>query len=204
MGHRSFGSVRVVLGFLAALVAVAATPRVSAAQPPIPVATFTTPPPPQSFIGEPVTFTVSFDNTSSTATGYGPYIDLMLPSTGADGNDGITFTGATYLGAPVTATVLTFDAFGHATHPYARDNTGAPLIVTGTPGNQLVVFQLPFGSFTPTQPPADVLVTTALSNLADANFALNIQARGGFQYGADALDNPTTDPSIIGSFANTQ
>ncbi len=203
MGHRSFGSVRVVLGFLAALVAVAATPRVSAAQPPIPVATFTTPPPPQSFIGEPVTFTVSFDNTSSTATGYGPYIDLMLPSTGADGNDGITFTGATYLGAPVTATVLTFDAFGHATHPYARDNTGAPLIVTGTPGNQLVVLQLPFGSFTPTQPPADVLVTTALSNLADANFALNIQARGGFQYGADALDNPTTDPSIIGSFANT-
>src|SRR5262249_7058087 len=34
---------------------------------------------------------------------------------------------------------------------------------------------------------------------------LTVQARGGFQYGADALDNPTppgNDPSVIGSYGN--
>ena len=56
---------------------------------------------------------VTFDNTGS-ATGYGPFIDLVLPTTGNDGagaatDDGITFVSATYLGAPVTSVVLTFD-----------------------------------------------------------------------------------------------
>src|SRR5262245_36241560 len=65
--------------------------------------------PSQSLIGENLSFTVRFDNTSPTDVGYGPYVDLYLPATGIDGrvsapNDGITFVGATYLGAPVQAT----------------------------------------------------------------------------------------------------
>ncbi len=45
-------------------------------------------------------------------------------------------------------------------------------------------------------------MTASLSNLADTNAALNIQAVPGFRYGNDALDNPTLpDPSLIGSAA---
>lgn len=157
-------------------------------------------------IGTPLVFTVSFDNASPTQAGYGPYIDLILPATGADGagaaaDDGITFVSASYLGQPVVATAITFNASGQATHPYAVTSLGAPLVVTGTPGDQLVVLQLPFGSFTPDQPPAPVVVTTALSNLADAGFPLSPQVRGGFQFGNTPLNDPATDPSVFGTFA---
>ena len=46
--------------------------------------------PDEILIGSDFSFDVEFKNTGS-ATGYGPYIDVILPSTGADGNDGITF-----------------------------------------------------------------------------------------------------------------
>ena len=41
-----------------------------------------------------------------------------------------------------------------------------------------------------------------MSNLADTAFSnsspdLTIQARGGFQFGNDSLDNPTTDPTLV-------
>lgn len=173
-----------------------------------PVATATVTPPASPLIGDPLVFPVSFDNTGST-TGYGPFIDLILPATGADGagaatDDGITFVSATYLGVPVTAVTMTFDAGGNATHPYAKTAAGAAVVVTGTPGDQLVVLQLPFGSFTAPQPAATVQVTTTLSPLADAGTALNIRARGGFQYGADPLDNPPSDPSLLGAFTANQ
>ena len=73
------------------------------------------------------------------------------------------------------------------------------MIITGTPGDQLVVLQLPFGSFTPGQPTATVDVKAMVSPLADVGFALNFQAPGGFALGNDPLDNPTVDPSIFGS-----
>ena len=76
-------------------------------------------------------------------------------------------------------------------------------MVTGTPGDQLVVFQLPFGSFTPDQPQAAINFSAQLSNLADVGTPLNIQTRAGFQYGNDALDNPTSDPSLLGTLNST-
>lgn len=181
---------------------------------PSPVAAQTNPVPVASIVGLPAdlligeshTFTVSFDNTHPTQPGFGPYVDLVLPSTGADGagsavDDGITFVSATYLGVPVTSTVLTFNGSGNATHPYAVNASGTPLVVTGTPGDQLVVLQLPFGSFTADQPAAALAVTVAMSNQADAGAALTVRARGGFRYGRDALDNPPADPSTVGSYA---
>ena len=99
----------------------------------------------------------------------------------------------------MTTTVLTFDANGHATHPYAKDSSGNSVIVNGTPGDQLVVFQLPFGSFTPGQTPATITFDAHVSNLANLNVPLNVKADGGFQYGNDPLDNPTVDPTIIGA-----
>ena len=76
-------------------------------------------------------------------------------------------------------------------------------MVTGTPGDQLVVFQLPFGSFTPNQPAATINFSAQLSNLADVGTPLNVQARAGFQYGNDALDNPVSDPSLLGTLNST-
>jgi hypothetical protein len=128
-------------------------------------------------LGQDFTFTVTFDNTGPPGdTGYGPFIDLIFPVIGVDGagaatDDGIDFLGATYLGQPLVAVELTFPSGGggYVNHPYAvAPGTGAPLQVCGTPGNKLVVLQLPFGSFATNQPSAEVEVSAHLSNLADA------------------------------------
>ncbi|PWH17984.1 MAG: hypothetical protein DDG59_07150, partial [Anaerolineae bacterium] len=154
--------------------------------------------PAEAFIGSNVTFTVTFDNTD-TVPGYGPLIDLILPTNGADGAqntnlplDGLTFVSATYLGVNVENTVLTFSGSGGVTcvnHPYMVDNTGNPIQVCGDAGDTLVALRLPFGSFTPDQPPVTVNVTVAMSNLADLGTPLTIQARGGYQFGYTPLND---------------
>ncbi|MGQ9833700.1 MAG: hypothetical protein ACUVRJ_07880, partial [Candidatus Villigracilaceae bacterium] len=92
--------------------------------------------PDTAFIGSSVNFTVTFDNLDPSAPGYGPLIDLILPTNGADGAqntstplDGLSFVSATYLGVPVESTVLTFPDLGGVTcvnHPYMVDGSGAP------------------------------------------------------------------------------
>jgi uncharacterized repeat protein (TIGR01451 family) len=156
--------------------------------------------PASALIGTHVNLSVDFRNASPTDAGYGPYVDVVLPATGEDGNDGLSYASGsgTYLGTAVTTTVLTFDAQGHATHPYARDASGHLVIVNGTPGDQLVVFQLPFGSFTPGQPDAIINFQANLSNLADLNVPLTIQTDGGFQYG----DSATGATSVLGSVSS--
>ena len=66
--------------------------------------------------------TISFDNTHASDVGFGPYVDLILPS-GIDGDDtpldqsdddGVTFNSATFLGIPLVATQIVFDAAGEA------------------------------------------------------------------------------------------
>ncbi|WP_052949711.1 VCBS domain-containing protein [Dyella japonica] len=157
-------------------------------------------------LGDQVTFTASFTNTS-TQDGYAPFIDLFFPATGKDGDDGVSFVSATYLGRPVTAYVITFDASGNAVHPLAKDATGQAVVLHAAnyglrPGDELVVLQLPYASVGSAQPSVDVQVTAHLSNLADTAFSngspnLSILAQGGFQFGNDSLDNPTQDPSLI-------
>lgn len=169
----------------------------------VPAVTLNVPTP--TFIGSAVTFTASFDNASATDTGYGPFVDLIFPVNGADGatsspQDGLSFTGASYLGTSVTSTVLPFPPGTAPTcvaHPYAVDSSGNPLQVCGTPGDALVVLQLPFGSFTPTQPSAVISVTANLSNLADAGTSLPIKARAGFQFGDSPVNDYPTDPTIV-------
>jgi len=171
-------------------------------------------------IGNSFGFSVAFDNTSTNLTGYGPFIDIAYDATGVDGiapgtnaatqfdGIGIPASGAiTYLGLPVTYQILTFDNAANGgrgiLHPYAVDSNGAPVYVKTTNygvgftnGDQLVVAQLPFGSFTPTQPTATLAIQANMSNLADVNVPLMIAARGGFQFGNDPLANPSVDPSL--------
>jgi LPXTG-site transpeptidase (sortase) family protein len=163
--------------------------------------------PAEAFIGSTVNFTVTFDNTD-TVPGYGPLIDLIIPHNGADGNqntnpplDGLTFISATYLGVNVENTVLTFPGSGGVTcvnHPYLVNSSGNPVQVCGNAGDTFVALRLPFGSFTPDQPPVTVNVTVAMSNLADLGTPLTIQARGGYQFGYTPLNDWCCgdDPSL--------
>ncbi len=171
---------------------------------PTPVATLDVPA--RTMIGEQMRFTVTFDNTSATDTGYGPFIDLVFPVNGADGAagtdtpDGMDFVDATYLGASLEKYVLSFPDDGGGTgcvdHPLLVDTNHIPLQVCGTAGDKLVVLRLPFGSVVPDQPAITVDVTADLSNLADLGVPLTVHARGGFEFGADPLDNPCCDPVI--------
>ncbi|MFJ4064468.1 VCBS domain-containing protein [Pseudomonas sp. NPDC089996] len=159
-------------------------------------------------LGEQFNFTVSFSNPS-TQEGYAPFIDLFMPATGRDGDDGATFVSATYLGQAVNSFVITFDANGNATHPLAKDASGNALVINAAsvgmkPGDQMVVLQLPYASVTNGQPSIDVQITAQLSNLADTTYSdgapnLTINTRAGFEYGNDSLNNPTQDPSLVES-----
>ena len=209
-----FSSIRSVVRLTALLLvvmaaAVALLPLGAAADAvPVPVAALDVPT--EAFIGADIDFTVTFDNAAANPAdaGYGPYIDLFLPKSGIDGatpppgNDGITFNTAAYLGEPVASVLLDCPAGGTATHPL----TGLAVTCPATPANytgaapyvwQLVVLELPFGSFVPDQPPAAILVSASMSDWADVGKSLPIEAAAGFRYGADPLDNPGSDPPIV-------
>ena len=156
-----------------------------------------------SFIGENVDLTIGFDNTDANATGYGPFILFYIDSSGADGDDGLTFNSASYLGAAVTTqppitltgsnlTETTFTVFGveqTVTHPTDFGE-----------GDTLVVMQLPFGSFVADQPQADINVSLNGNINSDLTTPINLQTQGGFVFGNTPTDesaaDPPTDPPI--------
>ncbi|MEM6465437.1 MAG: LEPR-XLL domain-containing protein, partial [Pseudomonadota bacterium] len=147
-----------------------------------------------------VPLVLTFSNPDAEGDpGFDPYVDLILPTTGTDGDDGITFDRATFLGTTLTPISIVFDGAGQAAHPLAVDTNGDPIIVTGNPGDTLLVFDLPYGSFTAGQPAVDIEVFVDISPDADLNAGLAISANGGFALGCDELDNPATDPSTIGT-----
>ncbi|AGI24460.1 outer membrane adhesin like protein [Pseudomonas sp. ATCC 13867] len=163
-------------------------------------------PSPDVLLGDSFNFNIDLRNSSSQV-GFAPYIDLFLPATGKDGDDGIRFVSASYLGQAVKSYVVTFDASGNATHPLAKDASGKALVISAAsvgmkPGDQFVVLQVPYASVSQDQPTISLQVTATLSNLADTSLTtgspdLTIQARGGFEYGNDSLNNPTVDPSLV-------
>ena len=164
-------------------------------------------PQPTPFIGTNASFTATFNNAGTTV-GYEPYIDLFLPTTGehapnASANYGVSFLSATYLGQAVKATTYTLPAVGGIPHPYAVDSSGNPLVIT-TPmgfeaGDELVVLQLPFGSFTSGEPALNLQINVAVGKWATVNTPQPIQADSGFALGNDPLNDPATDPSIVGA-----
>lgn len=184
----------------------------------VPVPTLVLSAPSNPYIGENLTISLVFNNPSDT--GYGPYIDLFLPLSGADGlseyppsgsgvygpNDGISFNNATYLNQPVESQVMSCPAGTTVVHPLTGLNVLCPAQPAGlySPFEwQMVVLTLPFGSYVSDQPDAEILVNTSLSNYADLGVGLPIYAQSGFMFGADPLNNPGSDPVIIGSLVNT-
>jgi uncharacterized repeat protein (TIGR01451 family) len=166
--------------------------------------------PAEVLIGEDFTFEAKFVNIG-TVIGFGPYIELYLPAKGADDNmlglkcDGISFVKAEALftNPPTVALTPTYNSGLSAStnnldcpNPYSLPFAG--MIFAGPPlgDYQLVVLELPPGSFDPSQPETIVRVTAHVSDYADVGTPLMIYARGGFRYGMDELDNPLTDPLI--------
>ena len=158
-------------------------------------------------INEEVPFVVSFDNTAAAGAanvGYSPFVDIVMPKVGnapLPPDNGIAFkpNSATYNGMALQTTVLEFDASGQATHPFAKDAAGNPLVIQGTPGDQLVVVQLPFGSYAPEQPEIEIDFTGIVSPNAQPDQSYAVTATGGFRYQLDAAGNPTVDEAIVGA-----
>ena len=90
-------------------------------------------------IGETIDVSVSFEN-SGDAVGFGPFIDVVVPG-GEELGDGLSYVSgsAEMLGAGVNETIVSFDKNGEAEHPFAKDNSGQPVIITGNPFDKLVV-----------------------------------------------------------------
>ena len=171
-----------------------------------PDVTFTTTDPDEVIdLGEQdVNFTLTFDNTG-TDSGYVPYAELIIPTSGADGEgDGPTFDNATFLGSPIVTHEIIFDASGEAEHPFLLDAMGDPLVVTGgAEGDTLVVLELPYGSFSPGNPAVDIDIVIDFSDQADLGAMPTFGVLGGFALGCDAEDNPIADPPVRETMAST-
>lgn len=174
--------------------------------------------PATTMIGSAFSFTATFDNTGAppNEVGYGPFIDLVFPATGMDGDDGVTFVGASYLGAAIPADQLFIQTFpdddgagpgttGCVQHPIAVRPANDPPIpsdtslpryyqVCGTAGDQFVTIILPFGSFVPDQPPAVVTIDAQMSNLADLGAPLGITGQAGFRFGYTPINDFCCSP----------
>ena len=164
--------------------------------------------PASPLLGSDFNINLSFQNTGDQ-TGYGPYADLFLPTSGTDGtlaggpNDGISFNSAAFVGQPLVPTQLDCPAGTTITHPL----TNLPIICPAAPAGyigpapfhwQLNVFQLPFGSFTVGQSSAKITVSAHLSNFANISNALPLYTEGGFIYGNVA----TGSTPIVGAQTN--
>ncbi len=160
-------------------------------------------------LGEFFSFTVTFENQTPPGDqpGYGPFVDLVFPVTGADGDDGVDYDSvnpASYLGSDLEDDVQTFPDDGGGTgcvsHPWLRDGSGAYVDVCGNAGDKFVSLKLPFGSYVPGQPAVNITVNAHLSDLADLDTNLTINARGGYMFGQTPEDDwccgdvPFADP----------
>ena len=161
--------------------------------------------PDEQFINENFDFAISFDNASATPgdVGFGPFTDLITPAA-------LNLNSASYLGSPVDLVATGFwdgtqwldapvgspDAMPVDEHPFGET---IPLPVGAQAGDVWYAFELPFGSFTPDQPTAEIEFSATLDTSAGAQVGtdLGIEVRPGFRFGADPLNNPEVDAPII-------
>ncbi len=144
------------------------------------------------FAGESFTATVSFDNTGADP-GYGPFIDVFVPT-------GLTLTSVSYLGDTSAITVLNLNAGNRHPLLYEGDPANPDNVqIQNVTGGTVKVLQLPFGSFTPTQPAIDVVLTFAVDSSLNAGTSMTIYARGGYQYASTPLNDWCCgiDPQIV-------
>ena len=155
---------------------------------------------PQALLGD--TFQVGLTFSNPGGTGYGPYVDIVVPR-GQIADQGIQYVSgsARLLDSALSESVVQFDTNGNAVHPFAMDAAGSLITLKGNPGDQLVVLQMPFGSFVQNQPSLQITMQMTMGQHAAVGTQLSLVASSGFRYGNDALDNPKTDAPIRGTSA---
>jgi len=153
-------------------------------------------------IGEATSIGFTYTNTGDQ-TGFSPFLDVIVDTTGADGagaqiDDGIvgapTISGVSGVLTPVGSIVITGATYNNA---FTGETNIAVPVGLGV-GDTVYVFRLPFGSFTPTQT-TSLNLNFASSNLADQNVALPISLRPVFRDGTSA----TGGTPIAGSASTT-
>ncbi len=204
---------------LALVLGTGAFPSSLESQPPKPTVFFQGVPS-DVLIGETFHFKVFF-RADPAFTGFGPFLELYLAYQGADCTkqppvqggpcDGLRFVQAEALfangnvplpsvpaGCPFVfpSSPPCMPACQGTCLPSPGDFFGVP--PPPLPGFQKVVLTLPFGSFVTGQPDVEIDVAVQVHAFADANFPLQILARGGFRFGDG---NPPTLPSV-GPFVN--
>ena len=142
---------------------------------------------------EPYTAQACFDNLSTTDTGYQPKYQMVVPG-------GSSLTSAQYLSFNLALqTVGTCNVAGGCPTGFVNPATGATVPLQF--GETLVIVGGSSGSFAPAQPPAcvDLAFNLGDATVAPLNVTRNITITPFFAFGADPLDNPQSDPPIVGS-----
>ncbi|MGY6769367.1 DUF4347 domain-containing protein [Komagataeibacter sp. NFXK3] len=162
-----------------------------------------------NLLGNAFSQTITFSNNASNGVGYAPFVEVFAPTNAMQDTP---LTSVTYLGQSLSAKAVTLvDVDGKigAYNPYSSGTDGKPQFVTAPAGfkagDTMYVVSLPFGSYTPKQPTLTLTASFA-NNTAEsvdaptgAGAPVTIAAAGGYQYGADALNDPGTDPTIQGA-----
>ena len=106
------------------------------------------------------------------------------------------FTLAPALPSPISTTPCGSTSNANVPHPLSSFIFGTLPPLNLPSGSQLITLPLPFGNFDHSQGEIVIQVTVNVSNFADPGVALNISARGGFEFGADQYNNPTPPPTL--------
>ena len=139
--------------------------------------------------GESGVLVLSFDE--QTTVGYGPWLQLLLPAP----SNHLQFGAASWAGGSLSAQTLNFSGPNPAglytlTHPY----TGQTL--TGSKGDQLLIWKFPIGSYAADAPPLELRVPVAVAATTPTLGPVAISVGGGYALGADPQQNPNTDPAL--------
>ncbi|GBQ51443.1 hypothetical protein AA15973_2405 [Komagataeibacter sucrofermentans DSM 15973] len=164
-----------------------------------------------NLLGNSFSQNITFSNSAANGVGYAPFVEIFAPT---NATQDTPLTSVTYLGQNLSAKAVTLvdvDGKVGAYNPYSSGTDGKPQFV-GAPagfkaGDTMYVVSLPFGSYTPGQPAITLTAnfanntTEPVSAPTGAGAPVTIAAAGGYQYGADALNDPGTDPTIQGVIA---
>ncbi|WP_141654833.1 DUF4347 domain-containing protein, partial [Komagataeibacter intermedius] len=163
-----------------------------------------------NLLGNAFSQTITFANNAQNGVGYAPFVEIFAPTNTTQQDTPLT--SVTYLGQSLSTKAVTLvDVDGKigAYNPYSSGTDGKPQFVTAPAGfkagDTMYVVSLPFGSYTPDQPTLTLTANFANNTVESvdaptgAGAPIAIAAAGGYQYGADALNDPGTDPTIQGS-----
>lgn len=179
------------------------------------------------FLGDTANFSFVFTNADAADTGYSPFFDLFLETSGPDGTtntppsglnpttpgtaaDGFAASSGGVVAPTVTASGLALIPVGTPTvlaagqTTYTNPFTGQTLAVDTTKygaGDTIYTYQLPFGSFTPGQN-TRVNVSAPTSRLADVGTPLDLTVRPGFR-DTDGNPNPPLVPAVYADASAT-